>query len=195
LPSPWLIRSTSQKATKPLFRARRRAVSPETACTSSGKMAKMAAFPGVAAPKPAETLGFASRTRAKCKNLCPPSSTRHDGGAPARLRGLPRSAGRGDKKRLFPAPCRQAGPLSDESADPRRWAVTFTKTWCQNPVSWRDHNVSRNITRSSMSVCDDPVGKHQGCGAVGRPPMRDAFCGSLGSSPNSRMPYSRRIFW
>jgi len=57
------------------------------------------------------------------------------------------------------------------------------------------HSVSKNITKSSMSVCDDPVGKHQGCGAAGRPPMRDAFRRSLGLSPNSRIPYSRRIFW
>ena len=37
--------------------------------------------------------------------------------------------------------------------------------------------------------------KHQGWGAAGKRPMRTAFCGSWGSSPNSRMPYSRRIFW
>ena len=38
---------------------------------------------------------------------------RHDGGAPARLRAVPRPPGRGHRQRLFPAARRQAGRLSE----------------------------------------------------------------------------------
>ncbi len=70
--------------------------------------------------------------------------------------------------------------------------IVIGERWNRNAQC--DHKVRRNATRSSTAWRELPSGRHQGCGAAGRPPMRARCAGSFGLRPNSNSPYVRRIF-